>query len=657
MQEQNWEELRKKIEDSAGQVTVPDALEPDAVKKMLEIHQKQKQGRKPKTYRKLAGLAAAFAVLVAAGGTYALQKNRNDTKTEQISVKEETTENTKSAPEAKKQQIGMFRLAQTYDDVYAAVSKKETLWKEISMDMGMNEGAASDSQKTNGASYSTTNLQVEGVDESDIVKNDGRYLYVLKEDRVTIVDIQNRKMEKVAEIRPQMGENDSLLAMYVDNDRLLLVQMVWDTSMEQDVPTIIDGSSGEAKCSDEAYVQSDDITTKLLTYDISDRTSPSLTAQMEMDGEYRDSRKVGDMIYLFTWKTAVRTGDNWKEGVIPQVAGEKVDAGCFYVQKDSTSELIMASVDTRHPSKAVDTMVLMGNNREVYMGTDAIYLYGTNAKSWSKTDIAKFSYKDGKFSAVGAATVKGDIEDTFAISEKDGILRVLTTDQSSIASENRLYLLDEQLKKIGCLENIAKGEEVYAARYIGDIAYFITYHNTDPLYAVDISDPANPKKLGFVKMTGYSDYLHPFGDHLLLGIGYETVASTSERTGVKLTMFDVSAPTNPKIADTVIIQADTCNATYDYKCAFADIDRGLIGFATSKWEKNKNQAAYVLYHWNGASFENVLTQEKKSEYGIGGIRGLSANDRFYVLREEENHFILTSYDLNADYREIEEQKF
>ena len=657
MQEQNWEELKKKIEDSAGQVTVPDALEPDAVKQMLDAHQKQKQGRKTKTYRKLAGLAAAFAVLVAAGGTYALQKDTDDPKTEQISVKEETTENTKSVTEAKKQQIGMFRLAQTYDDVYAAVSKKDPMWKQVSMDMGVEGAASDDSQKTNGASYSTTNLQVEGVDESDVVKNDGKYLYVLNESKVTIVDIQNRKMEKVAEICPQMGDNDTLMAMYVDNDRLLLVQMVWDTSIEEDVPTTVDGSSGEMKCSsDVAYVQNVNITTKLLTYDISDRTNPSLTAQMEMDGEYRDSRKVGDMIYLFTWKTAVRTGDNWKEGVIPQVAGEKVDAGCFYVQKDSTSELIMASVDTTHPSKTVDTMVLMGNNREVYMGTDAIYLYGTNAKAWSKTDIAKFSYKDGKFSAVGAATVKGDIEDTFAISEEDGILRVLTTDESSVASENRLYLLDDQLKKIGCLENIAKGEEVYAARYIGDIAYFITYHNTDPLYAVDISDPANPKKLGFVEMTGYSDYLHPFGDHLLLGIGYETLASTSERTGVKLTMFDVSDPTNPKIADTVILKADTCNAASDYKSAFVDIDRGLVGFATSKWEENKNQTAYVLYRWNGSSFENVLTQEKKSAYGFDG-RGLYANDRFYVLQEEEKFFTLTSYDMKADYHKIETRSY
>lgn len=106
------------------------------------------------------------------------------------------------------------------------------------------------------------------------------------------------------------------------------------------------------------------------------------------------------------------------------------------------------------------------------------------------------------------------------------------------------------------LENIAKGEEIYAARYLGNIAYFITYHNTDPLFAVDISDPAHPKPLGNVKMTGYSDYLHPFGDGLLLGIGYETDAKTSEKTGVKLTMFDISDPINLRILDSVTINED-----------------------------------------------------------------------------------------------------
>ena len=141
-----------------------------------------------------------------------------------------------------------------------------------------------------------------------------------------------------------------------------------------------------------------------------------------------------------------------------------------------------------------------------------------------------------------------------------------------------------------------------------------------------------------------------------MGIGYETLASTSERTGVKLTMFDVSDPTNPKIADTVILKADTCNAASDYKSAFVDIDHGLVGFATSKWEENKNQTAYVLYRWNGSSFENVLTQEKKSAYGFDG-RGLYANDRFYVLQEEEKFFTLTSYDMKADYHKIETRSY
>lgn len=479
-----------------------------------------------------------------------------------------------------------------------------------------------------------------------------------------VANMCKQKMREYYQRGEELTENDILLQLYVDNDRLYVIKQGWETQQEeiQSDSTEADNDSGFIGCyKDIAYEPDGNVSTVLLTYDISDRANPVLSATMKMDGAYQSSRKVGNFIYLFTDRWVSRDGKNWKAQVIPEIAGEKADAGCFYVQKNGTTEVIMASVNLKEPSKAADHMVLLDSGRQVYMGTDAIYLYQMEYERGEKTKIAKFSYKNGMFSAIAETTVKGAVRDTFAISESGGELRVLTTDSQNSLSENRLYLLDANLKKEGLLENIAKGEEIYAARYLGNIAYFITYHNTDPLFAVDISDPAHPKPLGNVKMTGYSDYLHPFGDGLLLGIGYETDAKTSEKIGVKLTMFDISDPINLRILDSVTINEDFCSAAENYKCAFVDTGRGLVGFATETWNKT-NYNRYMLFQWDGTSFVKKISlkrtqQEIDTWTGAEQMRGLSSSDRFYVLHVERDDFSLISYDMKNDFQEIETKKY
>lgn len=632
MQKQNWEEWTERINRSAESVIVPDSLKPEAVQQMLDNRKRRSRSRRT------AGIAAAIAVLVITAAAYGFHINtgtgdEGENQAGQISTEHGSTEisinsakeednDTKTA--VKKEKIGTFTLAKSYQDVYKAVQKSE---KELL------EGdvTGADTAKSSASGHSDTNLQVEGVDEGDIVKNDGNYLYVLSDDWVTIVDIRSKDMPECSVIRPEMGESDALLELYVDNDSLYVIKQEWESTI-------------------------------LLTYDISDRTSPVLTGTMKMDGSYHHSRKAGDFIYLFTQVGVSRAEKDWKDQVIPEIGGEKADAGCFYVQNNSSVEEIMASVNVKDPSKTVDRMVLLGAGQDLYMGTGAIYLYQDASNFGEKTKIMKFSYENGKFSAAAETTVKGWIRDTFAIAESAGQLRVLTTESSKPLSENRLYILDENLEKIGALEHIATGEEVYAARYIGDIAYFITYHNTDPLFAVDISDPANPKALGEVKMTGYSDYLHPFGDGLLLGIGYETRAKSGERTGVKLTMYDISDPMDLKIIDSVTVKGDYCNAADNYKCAFVDTARGLIGFGTEVWTEEINSNACLLYQWDGKTFvnkiytENVAKENHSGMVTLGGIermRSLSADDTFYQLQgTPQGGFTLTSYDMKHDFCQI-----
>lgn len=727
MTQEEMEQVIAKIEHSADDIEVPESLEPEAVKRKL------RSGRKRFSLRRMTELAAAVALVVAVGGTgvYGMKTKYSESgaggqeSVEQSIKGAETALDASAAdidqPLPKTQVVGDYRLAESYDDVYAvmesqlaenergiedvldgavsgAIIKNELMngmdtgadtaagGAEISEsgadtttggagmeeDMAVAEGTADDVQKESSSAekdFSGTNTQVEGVDESDFIKNDGDYLYVQTEYKVSVVDIRGKKMKQIAAFAPEMGASDTIMDMYVDGDRLYVIVQKRDTTMEDS--KISAETEDLAVSSVPAYYFNSDTKMELQTYDLTDRSKIKLLGKVEQDGSYYDSRKVGDYIYLFSRKDlyayelrdTIKAGaDDSALGLIPEVNGAKVSADCIYVQDNVSNEMIVSSVCVTEPDRTVDQMVLMNRYAQIYMSTEAIYLY-TGDYEWngwenkSYTDIAKFSYKNGKMNGVGAANVRGEIWDVFAISESGGILRVLTTDWSGSASENQLYLMDKNLKVLGSLTDIATGEEIYAARYIGDIAYFITYHNTDPLFAVDISDPANPKMLGQVEITGFSDYLHPYGDGLLLGIGYETDPETTERFGVKLVMFDISNPVKLKILDSVVFDGSYCSAASDYKSALVSSSKNLIGFEVTDWsEAQSDNMSYKLYSWDGSKFVKQLSKKIDSTecWDESKIRGLYAKDRFYLVNQKEGGYQIRSYDMSDDYQELNE---
>lgn len=194
---------------------------------------------------------------------------------------------------------------------------------------------------------------------------------------------------------------------------------------------------------------------------------------------------------------------------------------------------------------------------DIYVSESAFYLYQRKGY-WDDvvTQIAKFDLSDGKMNAVGAVSANGRVTDTFAVNECEGKLRVLTSGQNAVSgeAENNLYLFDENLNLTGKIEGLAQGEEIYAARYLGNMAYFVTYRNTDPLFAVDLSDDKNPKVLGELKISGFSEYLHFWGEDKLVGIGYETDEKTGEHAGIKITMFDISDSSSLKEMNSLVLK-------------------------------------------------------------------------------------------------------
>lgn len=635
-------EVYKQIEESMENVEVPESLSPENIKKKLMENNKRKQNFK----RHIMEIAAAVALVIIAGGTGIYVKSANKV-TEQKALTAGQDTQVVEVANGKKETVGAYHLAKSYDEIYDSIAKSEYI-----NESGEKEFVAEtveDTATSNQKEYSTTNLQVEGVDESDFVKCDGKYLFVQTDEKVSIIDIQSKSMKTVATVKPNLASDSEILDIYMDKNRLYLViqerdVQIRDDDISEDIQ-YIDASSNVI----------------LQTYDITGRAGGKLLGTVRMDGQYQTSRKVGEYIYLFTEKYFYDSTEKNKQEAVPEINNEKIACSDVYIQENATNEYIVASVNVNNPSETVDQMVLLNADMQIYMGTESIYLYAGNY-DWnnekSYTDIAKFSYKDGKMNAVNATSVQGTIGDQFAISESDGVLRVLTTDWTRPKSENRLYLMDENLKTLGKLENIATGEEIYAARYIGYIAYFITYHNTDPLFAVDISDPEKPKMLGQVEMTGFSDYLHPYGENLLLGIGYETDPDTSMTEGVKITMFDISDPTELKIMDSVKIEGDRCNAADDYKCALVDEDKNMIGFAVSDYGQEKESMKYYLYQWKKDHFDRLLVENLENNYLDldTNIRGLYAGNQFYIIYQTENGYEIISYDMENNYERTDKLK-
>ena len=616
---------------------------------------------------------------------------------------------------AKKQDAGeLYQVAKSYEEIYDFIEMEAeeyyycyydvpdwVFWEEV-VEEAVPEalvGTAPTEKQSSGATeaptdnirnevvqdavedlnYSKTNVQVEGVDESDIVKTNGTHIFSVKNHIVTITKVKDGQLEKVGTIAPKLASfTDQVLEMYVDDDRLvLIVQQAKEMMTDEpaawgegpiDDEIMVDTASQSVKLAvDVAYNFLTTYNTVLYTYDISDPSRPVQIGQMEQDGNYNTSRKIGDIIYLFTYDGVVLDVKKTEKGeaiadLLPKVNGETFAYDSIYLPERGTQGLVVSSVSLDNPNTVVDKTLILNDYVNIYVSTDGLYLYRCNyASNMEVTEIAKFSLDEGRILAVAASSVPGSIQDTFAINEYEGNLRVLTSGSriNGVRERtNQLYILDTDLKPAGKIENIAPDETIYAARYFGDLAYFITYRNTDPLFAADLSDINNPKILGELEITGYSEYLHMWGEDKLLGIGYETDPKTGRNKGLKLVMFDISNPAELSILDTVVLKdIDYSAALYHYKCVLADNTANMIGFPVTEYGDYSYGSGYgvgyQMYSFVDGQFKEELYVDLGKTSNDVDIRGLYIGKYFYLVWDEG----IESYLSTDSYKEVSELKF
>lgn len=503
--------------------------------------------------------------------------------------------------------------------------------------------SVSDAISTGASRYSTTTVQVAGVDEPDFVKNDGRYIYIIAGNRLVIVDAypaENAQTISETEI------DDTVQEIFVNGDRLIL----FSTGVSDGSAGTSSGSAAYAgKVAVMPYYQTMTVTSAAV-YDISNRKNPALIKQFTIDGDYVDARMIQNRVYLLTREYLY----SYDTIVVPAVReGDRVIAepDVYYFDNPETRYAFstVTALDMAGASETDAKTFLLGSGNILYVSPDALYISyqrwhpvyrtyddspaaavsglivqdsagsavpaGITFEEFNKlseeekqeviadlregdassaragetdqttTVIHKIAIGNGKIAYIAQGEVPGYLKNQFSMDEYGDNLRIATTSdvwtRGGQNEYNNVFVLDSGMKTIGSLTHIAGQETIYAARFIGDRLYLVTFKRIDPFFVIDLSDPAKPAILGKLKIPGYSDYLYPYDKNAIIGVGKETATNdwggTSTR-GVKLALFDVTDVENPRQIDKVEIgESGTDSAALtDHKAFLFDKEKNLL---------------------------------------------------------------------------------
>ena len=484
-------------------------------------------------------------------------------------------------------------------------------------------GAAKESQ------HSDTYVQVEGVDEADIIKTDGKYIYYTSRlgYDVIVARVNDGKAEDAAVIAE---EETGITAddLFLSEDRLVIV-------------------GAETEEPDSYYVPSGRIKTTVCVYDVSDPEKPVLTGKYSQSGSCVSSRVSDGYLYLITSDYLEQGGQR----IVP-MAGvddsyEKLvpDHICCFPDPSRRSYAVIGSVklDSGKGSLKSDTFAALGTSEDIYCSGSSIYLtdYRVNfgnemsGPADQRTYVIKAKISKGRIAFAKQGSVRGDVLNQFAMDEKDGYFRIATTAYVKGKDVNYLYVLDRDMKVVGKVKGFAAGEQIKAVRYIGDTAYVITYEQTDPLFVIDLSDPENPQMKGSVKITGFSSLLLPEGEDKLIGIGTST--SDGEfgevEDGVKIALFDISDPENPKVLDSMTYRDYSSEVQYNHKALTVNRDEGWYAVPFSVW--SDDTGGVLQFRVSGSKLEEMAKHESKN----GIERCLYINDYIYGLDSFEDEII------------------
>ena len=572
-----------------------------------------------------------------------------------------------------------------YDVIdYDLINTRKTINSGIDVVYEASPALTTTAEGSTSRDYSTTNIQVENVDEADITKTDGNYIYSISESNVIITDVRDTANIKIA---AKIAATDTNVPedLMLYKDKLVVISGLYTTS---------------------SYY-SNKSNTLVEIYDITDRTAPKLEKDYILNEPYYTSRCIDGELFVIANGYLRKENNKIDRTYIEDSVTKELPLEEIKYLKDVESRKItyIAALNLNDVKQELNMGACLIDISNAYVSENSIYLlnqkYDYNgdvppiysifgpagifgAFSYEGdytynyyTEIYKFNIeKNGDLTYKSKAKAEGKTINQYSLDEKDGHLRVALYDKNG----TRIVIFDDNMKEIGRTDNLAKGENMYSSRFIGNKAYLVTYKTVDPLFVIDLSNEQNPKVLGKLKIPGYSSYLHPYDENHIIGIGMETEEIVNKNSsgrvtstravlkGMKMALFDVSDVENPKqISSVVIGDSRTTSAILtNPKALLFSKEKELIAIPVNNYKEdfeveansetydtmintyknyNKDYVAegYFVYKINvedGIKLKGVITHDKIKQSGYTSyyknsrlLRGLYIDENLYTVSE------------------------
>ncbi len=548
--------------------------------------------------------------------------------------------------------------------------------------------AKSDSSSSATPRYSETNIQVEGVDEADIVKTDGKYIYVISNKNLIIAEAFPAE---TAQILSKTDLEFNPTEIFIHKDVVLVFGQSYREYEKQNAEKSI--APGEYY----PYYGSNLAVIKMI--DISSKENPEIKRTVEFEGSYLNSRKINENVYfVINSYPNYRVLEDGGDGIVPLYSdsdkGDEfkeisrcTDIG-YLPPINPESFVTLASISMNNFNSEIEKETVVGSAQNLYASQENLYIAQTQynytdyipivsevvdvvksviSNNTEQTSVHKFSLQNGKIGYLGVMQAPGRILNQFSMDEFEGNFRIATTAGNASRmggnTSNNIYIFGEDLEIKGKLEDLAPGEQIYSARFMGKKGYLVTFKKIDPLFVIDLSNAENPKVLGKLKIPGYSDYLHPIDETHLIGIGKDTIEAKEGDfawyQGIKIAVFDVSDVEHPKEMYKEIIgdRGTESYALQDHKAFLFDKEKNLLVIPVQLAEiSDEQREAYERGDRWGPMYGD-FTFQGAYVYNLSLENGFQLQGRITHLDEDDDSLEKSGYYYSGGGTEVKRSLF
>ena len=555
------------------------------------------------------------------------------------------------------------------DDVFTAMDGISTRNSAITEEAeAVSDGAAANnSDEEKSADYSKTYTQEEGIDEADIVKTDGKSIFYLTAGHIFAIECDSGKMEDhLIDFKELFGDeyiSSGAQEMYLDGGTLTVILNSRNsynyTCWDEDRSSLTNLSLNQP-------------TTNVITFDVSDLDSIKPTGKYTVQGSYVSSRMADSRVYLVTYSNLTYC-DTYEKGGIPEFApiytvnGSKhyVSSGDIFIPENTNAPrgyTNLSLIDTKNKCLPIAVKSFLGSGSEIYQTAERLILisaYYDYEADRTRTTLTAIDTADGALEPIASSSVDGYVKDKYSLSYKNNVLSVVTNESYYDARsyemhyDNYLYCFDDRLTLLGKTESFGKDETVKSVTYKDSYAYVVTFMQTDPLFAIDLSDPRKPTIVSELKMPGFSTHMRPFTEGRIVGFGNTANEETGRTTGLKLSVYDNSDPNNVKELAKAELTADTADsidplyiqvnyssaATYDEKALLIDPEKNIIAFPYYIYDYRKYESFSDYSTTTGYRFYSYTDEEGLVLKGTYSIK--NEHDRDDNMQDKD--FIRAAY--------------